>query len=130
MSLIQHDLGTCAQRLYAREADLDARIQELTNDAVARKRAGDIAGAKRRLVERKRVQSQRDAIASSLSVVEMHISTIEVIRREDPCGGPPRTDADAAPTGRAPSSTARSWRRSARPGTRCAGWAPRAAASR
>lgn len=77
MSLIQHDLGSCAQRLHAREAELDARIEELTRDAIARKRSKDISGAKRRLVERKRVQSQRDSIANSLSIVEMHINTIE-----------------------------------------------------
>lgn len=77
MSLIHQDLSTCASRLATREAELSGRIRTLTAEAAHRKSIMDINGAKKRLVERKRAQLQLEKITSSMSVIDMHMSTIE-----------------------------------------------------
>lgn len=48
ISLIQHDLSTCASKLSARESELESKIRALTLDAANRKRMGDLVGAKRK----------------------------------------------------------------------------------
>lgn len=77
MNLVQQDLASCAAKLAEREKDLLNRVYALTNEAIFRKRAGDIAGAKKKLVDRKRLQNQLDRLQNSISVIDMHINTIE-----------------------------------------------------
>lgn len=60
-----------------RERELSSRVKVLTQEAVCRKKAGDLIGARKRLVDRKRVQNQLGQLSNSISVVEMHINTIE-----------------------------------------------------
>jgi hypothetical protein len=48
ISLIQHDLSTCASKLSTRESELESKIRALTLDAANRKRMGDLTGAKRK----------------------------------------------------------------------------------
>jgi hypothetical protein len=44
----------------------------LEKEAVSRKVAKDIPGAKKRLVERRRVQAQLEKLLSSMATIELH----------------------------------------------------------
>lgn len=56
MSCIQRDLTLCMSRLHAKESDLETKIVGALEDAKSRKLAGDVAGAKRRLVDKRRME--------------------------------------------------------------------------
>ena len=61
----------------SREAELETKIRTITADAARRKEMGDITGARRKLVDRRRAQAQLEKIISSISVIDMHMNTIE-----------------------------------------------------
>lgn len=75
------DLLSCSQRLVKRESELLAKIRDLTGEAMHRKHARDLNGAKKKLVERKRTQMQLEKLSNSMSIVDMHINTIEVLHQ-------------------------------------------------
>jgi hypothetical protein len=50
--MTQVDLHTCLNRLTTRENELSARIEILTEEAKRKSTARDIAGAKRKIIER------------------------------------------------------------------------------
>jgi hypothetical protein len=49
---VQVDLRTCTNRLATRESELSERIEVLTMEAKQKNAVKDIAGAKRKLIER------------------------------------------------------------------------------
>ena len=82
MSASFHASSTLTETLVVvlrqrRERQLSKRIEVLTKEAVARKKVGDIVGAKKRLVDRKRLSVQLERLISSISIIDMHINTIE-----------------------------------------------------
>ena len=77
ISLIQKDLSVCQQQLGSQEQVLQDRIVLLEKDAIARKRARDLGGAKKKMVERRMVQSQLDSLRDSMSTIDLHRNTIE-----------------------------------------------------
>lgn len=66
MSLVQKDLSTCEKQLEQQQDALRDRISALEREAIARKRANDLAGAKKKMVERRRMQAELDSLQVSV----------------------------------------------------------------
>lgn len=64
-------------RLHSREDELEGRIDTALKDAKAKKLARDVAGAKCRLVEKRRLEAQLDRLRSSIYVIETHANAID-----------------------------------------------------
>lgn len=77
IALIQKDLSTCQHQLELQEQALQERISTLEREAMAKKRARDLSGAKKKMVERRRTQAQLDSLRDSMSTIDLHRSTIE-----------------------------------------------------
>ena len=78
LSLVQRELLSCQQQLQKKEADLQVKIETLGREAVAKKKAcKDIAGAKKRMLERKRLQSQLEKLQNTMMTIDMQKNTIE-----------------------------------------------------
>lgn len=73
----EQDLSSCMSRLHAREDELQGRIDTALRDAKAKKLARDVAGAKRKLVEKRRLEAQLDRLRSSIYVIETHANAID-----------------------------------------------------
>ena len=77
LSLIQKELSSCQTLLSRREAELQLRLTTLEKEAVARKRAKDLVGAKKRMVERRMVHAQLEKLQNSINTINLHRNTIE-----------------------------------------------------
>jgi len=77
MSAIQKDLDSCYAMLQQRETELQQRVAHLGRQAVMYKQGKNLAGAKKKMLERARVQAQMEKIQNSILMIEMHRSTIE-----------------------------------------------------
>jgi hypothetical protein len=102
VALVQKELVACQQQLQKRESEVQARcalympssaslvshtdplknqkqnrIDALAADAIARKRSRDILGAKKKMLERRRMQAQLEKLQNSILTIDMHKSTIE-----------------------------------------------------
>lgn len=77
MSLVQRELHSCKQQLEKKELELQTRVEILGKEAVARKNSKDLPGAKKRMLERRRMQGQLQKLQNTMMTIEMHRSTIE-----------------------------------------------------
>lgn len=77
ISLIQKDLSACQSQLCAQERTLQEKISALEREAMAKKRAKDLPGAKKKMVERRRMQAQLQSLQDSMSTIDLHRNTIE-----------------------------------------------------
>lgn len=77
MIAIRQDLESCQQHLVERERTLQKKVDELTIAAKERLQAKDLAGARRRLFDRKRNLEQLTKISNSIAVIESHSEAIE-----------------------------------------------------
>ena len=77
ISLIQKDLSACQNQLCAQERMLQEKISALESEAMAKKRAKDLPGAKKKMVERRRMQAQLQSLQDSMSTIDLHRNTIE-----------------------------------------------------
>ena len=75
--LIQKELSNCLRQLARREEELQERMASLQREAIARRNAKDLAGAKKRMIERRRVQAQLEKLQNSMTTIEIHRNTIE-----------------------------------------------------
>ena len=73
----QVDLQTCLNRLTAREHELSERIAVLTVEAKHKSTGKDIAGAKRKILERLRCQEQLVGVNNSICIIDSHANAIE-----------------------------------------------------
>jgi hypothetical protein len=78
ISLIQKELSSCQKQLGSRESELQERILFMERDALAKKRSRDLPGAKKRLMEKRRVQAQLEKLQNSMATIDLHRNTIEV----------------------------------------------------
>lgn len=69
---VQRELDNCYRKLSQREAELQERIQWLGEQAVAYRRGKNMAAAKKKMLERARVQAQLTNVQNSMGTVEMH----------------------------------------------------------
>lgn len=73
-----HDgLDQCRRNMETRERELLAHIQRLTDEAVAKKRAGDIPAARSRIQERRRVQKRLERLRHGLDLVDAQLDAIK-----------------------------------------------------
>jgi hypothetical protein len=71
------DLGSCISKLSTREQDLSEKIGLLTGEAKHKSTTQDMAGAKRKLIERRRCQEQLVRVTNSICIIESHANAIE-----------------------------------------------------
>lgn len=77
MMLVQEDISGCMDKLREREMSLMGKEDRLTSEARMKHASKDVAGAKRKLLERRRVREQADRVRNGMSLLEQHMSTIE-----------------------------------------------------
>ncbi len=77
MSAVQRDLDKCYSMLQQREAELQMRVSQLGRQAIMYKQGKNLAGARKKMLERARVQAQMEKIQNSILMIEMHRSTLE-----------------------------------------------------
>jgi hypothetical protein len=73
---IHDNLEGCRNSLEAREADLAEGCRRLGREALKRKQAGDIPGAKTKMLERKRACKRLEKLRSSLALVDAQLDAL------------------------------------------------------
>jgi hypothetical protein len=73
---VEDGLVACRTSLGAREAELDEGCRRLGLEALRRKKIGDIAGARAKLLERRRGQKQLEKLRSSITLVDAQLDTL------------------------------------------------------
>lgn len=77
VALVQRELAACQQQLQKKEVDLQSKFDVLGREALARKQSRDLLGAKKKMLERRRIQAQLEKLQNSIMTIDMHKSTIE-----------------------------------------------------
>lgn len=70
MSAVRHDLDACYSMLQQRETDLQIRFRALSRQAVSYKQGKNLAAARKKMLERARVQAQLDKIQNSILMID------------------------------------------------------------
>ena len=73
---IQENLEGCRSTLEMREVDLSETCKKLSREALKRRQQGDIAGAKTKLLERRRASKRLERLRSSLSLVDAQLDAL------------------------------------------------------
>ena len=73
---IHDNLEGCRNSLECREADLAEGCRKLGREALKRKQAGDIQGAKVKMVERKRALKRLEKLRNSLALVDAQLDAL------------------------------------------------------
>jgi hypothetical protein len=73
---IHDNLEGCRNSLESREADLAEGCRRLGREALKRKQAGDVGGAKTKMMERKRALKRLDKLRSSLALVDAQLDAL------------------------------------------------------
>ena len=74
---VTRDLEDTDEKLTRMEKQLVAQIKTVTSEAVARKRNGDVSGAKRKIMDRRRLDQQLDRLRGSQAVIVMHMDSMQ-----------------------------------------------------
>ena len=77
MLAIKQDLDSCQQHLAFKEKELMQRLDDLTLDAKQRLLVKDVTGARRRLMDKRRVSEQLQKVSNSICVIQSHAEAIE-----------------------------------------------------
>ena len=73
---IHDSLESCRNSLETRETDLAEGCRRLGREALRRRQAGDLAGAKAKMMERKRAMKRLDKLRSSLALVDAQLDAL------------------------------------------------------
>ena len=73
---IHDNLEGCRNSLESREADLSEGCRRLGREALKRKQAGDMLGAKNKVMERRRALKRLDKLRSSLALVDAQMDAL------------------------------------------------------
>ena len=73
---VHYNLEGCRNSLEAREMDLAEACKRLGREALKRKQAGDVPGAKIKIMERKRACKRLDKLRSSLALVDAQLDAL------------------------------------------------------
>lgn len=73
---IHDSLESCRNSLETRETDLAEGCRRLGREALRRRQAGDLAGAKAKMMERKRAVKRLDKLRSSLALVDAQLDAL------------------------------------------------------
>lgn len=77
VALVQKELLACEQQLQRKEAEMHGRIEVLGKEAILKRNAKDLMGAKKKMLERRRMQGQLEKLQNSIMTIELHRNTIE-----------------------------------------------------
>ena len=75
-SSVQENLELCRSTLERRESDLTETCKRLAREALAKKQQSDLAGAKGKLLERRRAIKRLEKLRSSLSLVDAQLDAL------------------------------------------------------
>ena len=70
---VQEGLESCRASLEQREVDLSESVQRMGNEALRRRQFGDLAGARTKLLERRRAVKRLDKLRNSLTLVDAQL---------------------------------------------------------
>jgi hypothetical protein len=73
----QEGLEQCRRNMEARERELQAAVTRLAEEAVAKRRLGDVLTARSKLLERKRVQKRLERLRHGLDLVDTQLDAIK-----------------------------------------------------
>lgn len=73
----QEGLEQCRRNMEARERELLGAVSRLSDEALAKKRAGDTLAARNRLLERRRVQKRLERLRHGLNLVDTQLDAIK-----------------------------------------------------
>lgn len=73
---IHDNLEGCRESLESREADLSEGCRRLGREALKRKQAGDMLGAKNKMMERRRALKRLEKLRSSLALVDAQMDAL------------------------------------------------------
>jgi hypothetical protein len=73
---VHYNLEGCRNSLESREMDLAEACKRLGREALKRKQAGDVPGAKIKIMERKRACKRLDKLRSSLALVDAQLDAL------------------------------------------------------
>ena len=73
----QEGLEQCRRNMEARERELQGLMHRLSEDALVKRRAGDILTARSKLLERKRVQKRLERLRHGLDLVDTQLDAIK-----------------------------------------------------
>lgn len=73
---IHDSLESCRNSLESRETDLAEGCRRLGREALRRRQAGDLAGARAKMMERKRAMKRLDKLRSSLALVDAQLDAL------------------------------------------------------
>ncbi len=73
----QEGLEQCRRNMEARERELLTVVSRLSDEALAKKRAGDTLAARNRLLERRRVQKRLERLRHGLNLVDTQLDAIK-----------------------------------------------------
>jgi len=73
----QEGLEQCRRNMEARERELLSVVGKLSDEALAKKRAGDSLAARNRLLERRRVQKRLERLRHGLNLVDAQLDAIK-----------------------------------------------------
>ena len=72
----QEGLEQCRRNMESREAALAESAKRLAGEAVQKRRQNDPAGARAKVMERRRVQQRLDKLRNGISIVDAQLDTI------------------------------------------------------
>jgi septation ring formation regulator EzrA len=73
----QEGLEQCRRNMEARERELLAAVTRLSEEALAKKRTGDVLSARSKLLERRRVQKRLERLRHGLDLVDTQLDAIK-----------------------------------------------------
>ena len=73
---IHDNLESCRNSLECREADLAEGCRRLGREALRRRQAGDVSGAKTKVMERRRAVKRLEKLRSSLALVDAQLDAL------------------------------------------------------
>ena len=73
----QEGLEQCRRNMEARERELQGLMHRLSEDALVKRKAGDVLTARSKLLERKRVQKRLERLRHGLDLVDTQLDAIK-----------------------------------------------------
>lgn len=73
---VQEGLESCRANLEQREVDLAEAVRRIGKEALHRRKLGDMAGAKAKMIERRRGLKRLDKLRSSLTLVDAQLDAL------------------------------------------------------
>lgn len=76
-SRVARDLQDTDDKLCLMDKQLVVQIKTVTTEAIARKKSGDVNGAKRKIIDKRRLEQQLERLRGSQAVIVMHMDAMQ-----------------------------------------------------